>query len=200
MFYLSWKTQLDLLSDKELRRFIKNLIAWHQDEEIELKSKTDTLVWTGILPALEVNDNKWYLRAGASRENGKLGGRPPKKTQQVIENPSEPVNSKELNVNCEKKMENSKMEIVKGEMINEKSEIKPVKSGQSISEYYKSNISKIENELLSEYGHYSFLIDMANPTGLKELKFHIEKKEELEKISVLLKELAESKFLLRGSY
>ena len=63
MFYLSWETQLDVLSDKEHRRFINNLIKWHQNEDVELKSKFDKLVWNGILPALEVNNDKWNAKA-----------------------------------------------------------------------------------------------------------------------------------------
>lgn len=110
MFYLSWQTQLEVLSDKELRRFINNLIAWHEGKEVDLKSKADSLIWNGVLPALKVNDDKWQTSADRSRENGKLGGRPPKettqKTQRVI---LKPDNSKLLNGNSKEVIDNSEM-------------------------------------------------------------------------------------------
>jgi hypothetical protein len=41
---------------------------------------------------------------------------------------------------------------------------------------------------------------MANPTGIKELKNHIDDKKELDKISSILKVLAESNKIYKGSY
>lgn len=214
MFYLSWKSQLDILSDKEVRRFINNLIAWHQGEEIELKSKLDILIWTGVLPALEINDEKWHSSAKTSRENGKKGGRKPKTTQQVLEEPTKPVNSKELNVNsklinvereelidnCELEIENSEKLIENRKEVIDNSQSKISSEGQSISSFLKSRISSIEYELNSRYPQYRHLLTMANPTDIKELKNHIDKKDDLEKISALLKELSESRFKLRGNY
>jgi hypothetical protein len=217
MFYLSWKSQLDILSDKELRRFINNLISWHHGEKIELKSKSDILIWTGILPALEINDEKWNARAETSRENGKKSsGRPPKPeiTHQVIDKPTKPVNSKRLNVKSEKEIEKgellteeSKLEIEKSqklvankEEVIDNTQLKIYREGQSISSYLKSCIDRIESELSSRYPQYPFLLTMANPTGIKELKNHIDKKEDLEIIFTQLKELSEIRFKLRGNY
>jgi len=213
MFYLTWKSQLDVLSDKELRRFVNNLILWHSGEEIELKTKSDLLVWNGILPALEVNEVKWNSRAESSKENGKQGGRPPKshKTQQVIDEPKKPVNSKELNVD-------SKLETVDGKELNVDSKLETVDGGQSNTDrklgnvidigntgmsqgsYFRNKIEKLTNEILETYPQYSFLLDMANPTGIKELKNHIDDKKELDKISSILKVLAESNKIYKGSY
>lgn len=214
MFYLSWKSQLDILSDKEVRRFINNLIAWHQGEEIELKSKSDILIWTGVLPALEINDEKWNSSAKKSRENGKKGGRKPKITQQVLEEPTKPVNSKELNVNsklinvereevidnCELETENSEKLIENKDDVIDNTQLKNTSQGQSISSYLKSRITRIESELSSRYPQYPFLLSMANPAGIKELKNHIDKNEDLEIISSQLKELSETRFKLRGNY
>ena len=58
MFYTSWSSQLEVLSDKELRRFIENLICFHRGTEVNLKSKPDKLVWNGVLPALILIDKK----------------------------------------------------------------------------------------------------------------------------------------------
>ena len=208
MFYLNWKTQLDILSDKELRRFINNLISWHQDENVELKTKSDLLVWNGVLPALEVNDDKWNSRANKSRENGKLGGRPPKEitqeTKQVISEPKKPVNSKLL-------IDNSEMEIEKGKEVNVESELTIVNgqmstgnqinnSGESISTFLKREIDNCNSILDSDYSNYTFLKSMANPSGIKELNFHIEDEKELERIKSILVKLSELKYKLRGNY
>lgn len=208
MFYLNWKTQLDILSDKELRRFIDNLISWHQDENVELKTKTDSLVWNGVLPALEVNDDKWNSRADKSRENGKLGGRPPKEitqeTKQVISEPKKPVNSKLL-------IDNSEMEIEKGKEVNVESELTIVNgqrltgnqinnNGESISSFLKREIDNCNSILDSDYSNYTFLKSMANPSGIKELNFHIEDEKELERIKPILVKLSELKYKLRGNY
>lgn len=201
MFYLNWKSQLDVLSDKELRRFINNLISWHQDEEIELKTKTDLLVWNGVLPGLETNIKKYEESAERSRNNGKKSsGRPPKEkeTQRDILEPTKPDNSKLLIDNTKQITDNGKIIIEnrEEEILNRKE----VNTGISQGEFLRSKIERSESILVDEYSHYPFLLSMANPTGIKELKNHIEKKEELDSITSLLKELSESRYKLRGNY
>jgi hypothetical protein len=208
MFYFNWKSQLDILSDKELRRFINNLISWHQDENVELKTKSDSLVWNGVLPALEVNDDKWNSRADKSRENGKLGGRPPKEitqeTKQVISEPKKPVNSKLL-------IDNSKMEIEKGKEVNVESELTIVNgqisngnqinnSGESISTFLKREIDNCNSILDTEFSNFPFLKSMANPQGIKELYHHLDDEKMLERIKPVLEKLSDFKFKLRGNY
>lgn len=208
MFYLNWKSQLDILSDKELRRFIDNLISWHQNEKVELKTKTDLLVWNGVLPALEVNDDKWNSRADKSRENGKLGGRPKKEitqeTQQVISKPNKPDNSKML-------IDNGKMERVKGKGVNVESELtigdnqmltgnQTKFSGELLSTYLKREIDTCNQILDSEFSNLPFLKSMANPHGINELFHHLDNEEEIERIKPVLEKLAELKFKLRGNY
>jgi hypothetical protein len=78
MFYNSWGSQLEVLSDKELRRFINNLISYHTGKEVNLISKSDKLIWNGVLPGLEVNNIKYQQKVNRNRENGKKGGRPRK--------------------------------------------------------------------------------------------------------------------------
>lgn len=195
VFYLSWRELIDSLTDEELRRFMNNLISWHQNEEIELTSKSESAIWSLIEPALVVNENKWNSRAGASRENGKLGGRPPKTkiTQQVFEEPTKPVNSKELIDNRKKINEKSEMLIEEIKEINDN-------TGISQAEYYRKRIIELESKLVQEYPHYPFLVDMSNPNGIKKLNNHIDSKKELEEISTILKELASCKKNYRGSY
>jgi hypothetical protein len=128
LFYLSWRTQINDMNDDELRRFINNLINWHEGEEIELPTREDRFIWNGVLPGLESNVDKYETQANANRENGKKGGRPrkPKETQ---DNPNNPmgfsetqksrkeinVNSQMLNDNCEMENDNCEMLNVNGE-------------------------------------------------------------------------------------
>lgn len=147
VFYLSWKTQIDEMNDEELRRFIENLITWHQGGEVSLPTREDRFIWNGVLPALEVNDKRYVERAGASRENGKLGGRPPKVdktqiTQQVIKEPKKPVKSKE-NIDNSEKLK-SKQSIVDRLQENVEGELN--NNGISLKEY-----RKIFNELFVNY-------------------------------------------------
>lgn len=204
MFYLSWKSQVDILNDKELRRFINNLIQYHDGGEIELKSKTDKLVWNGILPALEVNDSKYKSRVEASRENGKKGGRPPKEpetqeTKQVFEKPKEPDNSEKKIVNSKKEMDNGEKKIENGELKNENRKENVNSVGRSTSSYLKEKIEKIEDQLILEFHQYPFLLTMANPSGIKELKHHVDP-EDLEELIPILSELAQIKLKVYGKF
>jgi hypothetical protein len=123
LFYLNWKDQIDDLDDIELRRFIHNLIKYHSGEEIDLPAKADRLVWRGILPGLEANQDKYEKRVQANRENGKLGGAPKgnqnaskeKTTQINREQPKQPDKREQIN-------ENSKIETDNRKNINENRE------------------------------------------------------------------------------
>ncbi len=192
------------LSDEELRRFINNLISWHQDEPIELTTKSESAIWSLIEPSLLINDKKWNSRAGTSRENGKLGGRPKKEitqeTQQVNEEPKKPVNSKKEIVNSEKEIVNSELKNVDSEMGNQNSNLISKSTGISQFEFYRNKIENLENLLVDNFPQYPFLLTMANPVGIKELKNHIDNKKELEEITTILKDLASSKKTLLGRY
>jgi hypothetical protein len=116
LFYLNWKDQIDELDDQELRRLINNLIKYHSGEEVDLQTKTDRLVWRGILPGLEVNKDKYEKRVQANRENSKLGGAPKgnqnaskdKTTQINPEQPKQPDKREQINDNSKIEIENRK--------------------------------------------------------------------------------------------
>ena len=209
VFYLSWKTQIDEMNDEELRRFIENLITWHQGGEVSLPTREDRFIWNGVLPALEVNDKRYVERAGASRENGKLGGRPPKVgksqiTQQVIREPKKPVNSKVLNVNSKMEIENGEESNVESNWTNGNGQIVIGNSnntnGESISTYLKREIDSCNSILDSEFSNFPFLKSMANPQGIKELYHHLDDEKMLERIKPVLEKLSDCKFKLRGKY
>lgn len=173
LFYQSWKTQIDILDDYELRKFINNLISYHDNGEVVLESKEDKLLWNGVLPALEVNNLKYQKTIERNRENGKKGGRPkkvaaesekpngfienPNETDGFIEKPKKPDNSKEIIDNSKREIENSEKTIDNREMdtVNCKNKI-------------------VETEEINEYQQQMF--DNWKNSKVKKLKDIIQKK------------------------
>ena len=177
LFYQSWKTQIDILDDSELRKFINNLISYHDDGEVVLESKEDKLLWNGVLPALEVNNLKYQKTIERNRENGKKGGRPKKvaaeseKPNGFIENPNEtggfiekpkiPDNSKKITDNSKREIENSektkdnrerdtvncKNEIVETEDTNEYQQ-------QMFDNWKNSKVEKLKDIIQKKYPRY----------------------------------------------
>jgi len=173
MFYTSWSSQLEVLSDKELRRFIENLISFHRGTEVNLKSKPDKLVWNGVLPALILNDKKYQEKVERNRENGKKGGRPKKEAAETekpngfIENLYKTDGFKEK----PKKPDNSKVEIdnSKGEIDNS---IRTTGNRELNTENCKDVI--VETEEVNEYQQQVF--DNWKNSSIKKLKDIIQKK------------------------
>lgn len=73
-------------------------------------------------------------------------------------------------------------------------------TGKTLAEFHRELIIKCETILTEEYTQYPFLIKMANPEGIKELKHQIKNKNELDSITLILNQLARSKKLLYGKY
>ena len=173
LFYQSWKTQIDILDDSELRKFINNLISYHDDGEVVLESKEDKLLWNGVLPALEVNNLKYQKTIERNRENGKKGGRPKKEAAETekpngfIENLYKTDGFKEK----PKKPDNSKVEIdnSKGEIDNS---IKTTGNRELNTENCKDVI--VETEEVNEYQQQVF--DNWKNSSIKKLKDIIQKK------------------------
>ena len=116
LFYYNWEQQVDLMTDEELRRFIKNLCRHSKGEPVDLPTREENLCWLGIVPALEINKTSYEKKVKANQENGKLGGAPAgnqnarkDKTTQI--NPDNLINeNREMgNDNCEKVKDNSKL-------------------------------------------------------------------------------------------
>mgnify|MGYP006099515457 FL=1 len=173
MFYTSWSSQLDVLSDKELRRFIENLISFHRGTEVNLKSKPDKLVWNGVLPALILNDKKYQETVERNRENGKKGGRPKKEAAETekpngfIENLYKTDGFKEK----PKKPDNSKVEIDNSKVEIDNS-IKTTGNRELNTENCKDVI--VETEEVNEYQQQVF--DNWKNSRIKKLKDIIQKK------------------------
>ena len=173
LFYQSWKTQIDILDDSELRKFINNLLSYHDGGEVVLESKEDKLLWNGVLPALEVNNLKYQKTIERNRENGKKGGRPkkvaaesekpngfienPNETDGFIEKPKKPDNSKKI-------IDNSKKEIENIEKTRDNREMDTVNCKNEI----------VETEEINEYQQQMF--DNWKNSKVKKLKDIIQKK------------------------
>jgi len=129
MFYLNWIDQINELDDVELRRLINNLVNYHKGEEVVLVTKSDRLVWQGILPGLRANEAKYEKRVAANRVNGQLGGAPPgngnarkdKTTQSTQNNPNNLIIDKreEINGNREMVIDNREELTEKGKLESE---------------------------------------------------------------------------------
>jgi hypothetical protein len=180
MFYTNWEKQLLKLNLEQRWTFVHNLIKYHSNrvDEIELPDLVDEMLWDGILPALEINQRKWEERANRSRENGKknLGNvsinnnpKEPEKTQQVISEPKEPVNSKMLIVNSKLENENSKQSTVKSELEIENSELK---TDNDKTEDYHHLLQKVEDRSIGEIESILDRKFASLPTWKKVLKYY----------------------------
>lgn len=73
-------------------------------------------------------------------------------------------------------------------------------TGISQAQYFRNEIERIENTIIEVYSKYSFVLTMTNPEGIKDLKYHIDSKEDLDVILPLVKKLSEFKYGLNGKY
>jgi hypothetical protein len=76
LFYTSWKKNIDIMDDVELRRFINNLINYTEGNEIQLPTRIDQMVWNDVVELLNHNENKRQRIIEKRREAGKKGGAP----------------------------------------------------------------------------------------------------------------------------
>jgi len=153
MFYLNWVDLIDEFDDQELRRFINNLVKYHQGEEVDLQTKTDRLVWHVILPALQINEAKYNKKVEANRENGKFGGAPfgnqnarkektTQTTQSTQNNPNNPI------IDNREKIIDKREEITGNR--KETSDKREVITGNSEMETGNWKVTIVENENLGK--------------------------------------------------
>lgn len=76
LFYTSWKKNIDMMDDVELRRFINNLIDHTEGREINLPTRIEKMVWNDVVEVLELNERKRVVVVEKRREAGKKGGAP----------------------------------------------------------------------------------------------------------------------------
>ena len=79
MFYCDWIDTFKAQTKDDAYDLLMHLLSYVNDEN----PVSDNRIVNGIFPImknqLKRDLKKWEVRAGTSRENGKLGGRPPKK-------------------------------------------------------------------------------------------------------------------------
>lgn len=76
LFYTSWRKNIDIMDDVELRRFINNLCDYCEGKEIDLPTRIDQMVWNDVVELLNHNENKRQRIIEKRREAGKKGGAP----------------------------------------------------------------------------------------------------------------------------
>ena len=117
LFYTSWKKNIDIMDDVELRRFINNLINYTDGNQIELITKVDKIVWNDAVELLNHNEAKRQKTIERNKKNGQLGGRPPKPTEtqnnpvgfnETQNNPTKPEERREIQEERRKKNEDRK--------------------------------------------------------------------------------------------
>jgi hypothetical protein len=165
LFYTSWKKNIDIMDDVELRRFINNLINYTDGNEIELLTKIDNIVWNDAVELLNHNETKRQKTIERNRVNGKYGGRPPKPNEtqdnpvgfketqnnpvgfsETHNNPTEPTETRR-----EKREERREIREERREIREESKEKKEERRG--ISE--KSKMISFCNSILpSDWGEY----------------------------------------------
>jgi hypothetical protein len=180
MFYTSWEFTLLELTLEERWTFVHNLMKFYsnRENELEFPTRIDSITWKGVLPALEINRQKWNERAERSRENGGknkikniLHSVPlisqgveitPTNTQQVISEPKEPVNSKLLNGNSKRLIGNSQLE-------NGNSKLSTVNSELGI----ENSELKTDNDKTEDYHH---LLQKVTDRSIEEIESILDRK------------------------
>jgi hypothetical protein len=76
LFYTSWKKNISMMDDVELRRFINNLINYTENKPIDLPTRIDQMVWNDVVEVLDHNETKRQNVAEKRRLAGLKGGAP----------------------------------------------------------------------------------------------------------------------------
>jgi hypothetical protein len=90
LVYHDWLAHCEYLEPEEFVELWKGLFAWHRGEEVHFSNRVLRAAWVGILPAIQINAEKYEERCQRNQENGKKGGRPPKDSYNN-DNPENPV-------------------------------------------------------------------------------------------------------------
>ena len=126
LFYYNWEEQfIELEDDSERWNLLHNILKFETGRELDFQTKSVKHAFLGMRHGLISNQKKYEIRAERSRINGKKHTGKNKEineiTQQVILEPKEPDNSKELIGNSKKIIDNSKELIDNSKKENENS-------------------------------------------------------------------------------
>jgi hypothetical protein len=175
LFYLDWRKQMNIMTDKQLRRFINNLCDYTEGKDVDLPTKIEMAVWNGVVPSLKINQENYERKVKINQINGRLGGRPRKEEYQdnpngFSNNPENLINDNSKEISVKRKMENdnreeitekSKMEsdiwkrsIENREIVNDNVKIDDVFS--DAEQVLSSNPKENQVDKLKQYGGITF--------------------------------------------
>lgn len=133
VLYSDFKETLDKLPDEDAGKLFKLIVDYANNIERNPENLIIDLVFTPIKLQMQRDQEKYEIKAEASRNNGKAGGRPkktqqvnkkPKETQQVISEPRKPDTDTVTDIvtDTEKETEKEKQEAIKrfNKLINQK--------------------------------------------------------------------------------
>lgn len=91
--YCDWGDILDEMTNEQAGKFAKHLWDYVRDKNPETDDQLIKIAFSHVKATLKRDLKKWRQRANASRENGKLGGRPSKdvETQENLVGLKKPV-------------------------------------------------------------------------------------------------------------
>lgn len=91
VLYNDYGKVFEMLTDEEAGKLIKHLFAYVNNKDTELEDRLLKLTFEPIKLQLMRDNKKYEAICERNKNNGKKGGRPPKKPSGLIENPENPV-------------------------------------------------------------------------------------------------------------
>lgn len=87
ILFTEYKEQIDMLSDEQAGILLKAIFCYSAGEELPLMDALTQMAFSFIRAAIDRTDDKYQRKVESNRENGKLGGRPPKNKDEGEEKP-----------------------------------------------------------------------------------------------------------------
>ena len=76
LIYADWEEDIKMMDPSEVQNFMLNIFRNSRGEAAYLPTKHEKMHWLQIERILNINKEKYELRAERSRQNGASGGRP----------------------------------------------------------------------------------------------------------------------------
>lgn len=89
ILFTEYKEQIDMLSDEQAGVLLKAIFCYSAGEILPQMDSITKMAFSFIRAALDRTDDKYQRKVESNRENGRLGGRPPKNKEQEGEKKQE---------------------------------------------------------------------------------------------------------------
>lgn len=89
ILFTEYKEQIDMLTAEQAGTLLKAIFCYTTDEPLPEMDPLTKMAFSFIRAALDRTDDKYQRRVESNRENGRLGGRPPKNKESEEENAQE---------------------------------------------------------------------------------------------------------------